>query len=328
MKRREFITLVGGAAAAWPLTARAQQGGPVRWIGVLMIGEDDQFGRSLTAVFEHSLAELGWIVGRNLAIEYRWGVSNPDKARSAVAQVLRLSPEVIVTNGGPALTAAQQAGRSMPIVFTQVSEPVERGFVKSLAAPGGNTTGFTNLETTMGGKWLELLKEIAPRVRRVVAIFNPTSSFAVRFFGSIQEAAPKLAVEVVASHVHNAADVDAAVTGLAREPDTGLMLPPDGFTPAYRSQILDLTRRHLLPLIAQNRSFVSAGGLMCYGPDPLDAYRHAASYVHRILRGEKPSDLPVQNPGKFELVINRKTANALGLTIPDRLLALADEVIE
>jgi ABC-type uncharacterized transport system substrate-binding protein len=327
VRRREFLSLIGGMAA-WPRAARAQQGGQVRWIGVLMIGDDDQFGRTLTAVFEHSLAELGWRVGRNLAIDYRWGVNDLEKARAAVAQVLRLSPEVIVANGGPALTAAQQAAPAVPIVFTQVSEPVERGFVASLAAPGRNTTGFTNLETTMGGKWLELLKEIAPRARHVVAIFNPASSFAVRFFASTQEAAPKLAVEVAASHVRNAADVDAAMTKLGREPDAALMLPPDGFTPAYRSQILDLTRRYRLPLIAQNRSFVADGGLMCYGPDQLDAYRRAASYVHRILRGEKPSDLPVQNPGKFELVINRKTANALGLTIPDRLLAVADEVIE
>jgi putative tryptophan/tyrosine transport system substrate-binding protein len=255
-------------------------------------------------------------------------VTDLEKARPALAQILRLSPEVIVTVGGAALTAAQQGAGTVPIVFTAVSEPVERGFVASLAAPGGNTTGFTNLETTIGGKWLELLKEIAPHVTRVVAMFNPASSFAIRFLGSTQEAAPKLAVEVLASHVRDAAEIDAALTTLGREPGIALMLPPDGFTPAHRRQILDLAARHRLPLIAQNRPFVIDGGLMCYGPDPFDAFRHVASYVHRILRGEKPRDLPVQNPGKFELVINRKTANALGLTITHRLLAVADEVIE
>ena len=216
MKRRDFVTALGGVAAAWPLAARAQQGG-VRWIGVLLIWNDDQLGRRLTALFEQSLGGLGWTVGRNLAIDYRWGVTDLEKARPAVAQILRLSPEVIVANGGPALTAAQQAAGAVPIVFTAVSEPVERGFVASSAAPGGNTTGFTNLETTMGGKWLELLKEIAPHLTRVVAMFNPASSFAVRFFGSTQEAAPKLAVEVIASYVCDSAEVDAALTTLGGE---------------------------------------------------------------------------------------------------------------
>jgi putative ABC transport system substrate-binding protein len=293
-----------------------------------MVWNDDQFGRGITALFEQSLRELGWTVGRNLAIDYRWAVTDLEKARPAVAQVLRLSPEVIVTVGGSALTAAQQAAGTVPIVFTAVSEPVERGFVASLSTPGGNTTGFTNLETTIGGKWLELLKEISPQVTRVVAMFNPASSFAVRFLTVTQEAAPKLAVEVLASHVRDPADIDAALTTIGREPGIALMLPPDGFTPAHRRQILHLAARYRLPLIAQNRPFVIDGGLMCYGPDPFDAFRRVASYVDRILRGEKPRDLPVQNPGKFELVINRKTANALGLTITDRLLATADEVIE
>jgi putative ABC transport system substrate-binding protein len=325
--RREVITLLGGAAAAWPHKARAQREG-VRWIGVLLIWNDDHLGRRLTTLFEQTLGELGWTVGRNLAIDYRWGVTDLEKARPAVAQILRLSPEVIVTNGGPALTAAQQAASAVPIVFTAVSEPVERGFVASLANPGGNTTGFTNLETSMGGKWLELLKEIAPQVTRFVAMFNPASSFAVRFFGSTEAAAAKLAVEVSAFHVRDAAEIEAALTTLGRETDVALMLPPDGFTPAHRKQILDLAARYRLPLIAQNRPFVIDGGLMCYGPDPFDAFRHAASYVHRILRGEKPRDLPVQNPGKFELIINRNTANALGLDVPPTLLARADEVIE
>jgi putative ABC transport system substrate-binding protein len=329
MKRREFISLLGGATAAWPLAARAQQGGRVRWVGVLMINpESDQTGRESTAVLEQSLEKLGWTVGRNLAIDYRWSVSDLEKARSAVGQILRLAPDVILGNGGPALIAAQQGTGTVPIVFIGVSEPVERGFVASLARPGGNTTGFTNLEATMGGKWLELLKEIAPRVTRVTAMFNPDSSFAVLFFRSAEAAAQKLAIEVVAAHVHDPAEIDAAMVALAREPDAGLMLPPDGFTAAHRRQILNLTERHRLPAIGSGRPFVAEGGLMSYGTDGLDIYRRAAIYVDRILRGEKPADLPVQQPVKFELVINMKTAKALGLTVPLTLQVAADEVIE
>jgi ABC-type uncharacterized transport system substrate-binding protein len=314
----------------WPLPARAQQRGQVRWIGVLLLGpESDQFARDNIAAFEQSLEKLGWAVGRNLAIDYRWGVTDLEKARSAVAQVLRLTPDVILANGGPALVAAQQATGTVPIVFTGISEPVERGFVASLARPGGNTTGFSNLEATMGGKWLELFKEIAPRITRVTAMFNPQSSgSAVLFFHSIEAAAQKLAVEVVAAHVHNPAEIDAAVTALAREPGAGLMLLPDGFNSAHRRQIADLTARYRLPAITSGRSFAAEGGLMTYGLAPLDAFRRAASYVDRILRGERPADLPVQQPVKFELVINMRTARALGLTVPLTLQVAADEVIE
>jgi ABC-type uncharacterized transport system substrate-binding protein len=327
--RREFIVTLGSAASAWPLAARAQQSARVRWIGVMMISPDsDQFARENTAVFEQSLAKLGWTVGRNFAIDYRWGVNDLEKARFAVAQVLRLAPDVILANGGPALTAAQQATGTVPIVFTLISEPVERGFVASMARPGGNITGFTNLEATMGGKWLELLKEIAPRASRVTAMFNPASSFAALFFRSAEAAAQKLSVEVVAAHVGDPAEIDAAVAALAREPGAGLILPPDGFTSGYRRQIVDLTARYRLPAIASNRPFVAEGGLMFYGPDRLDQYRRAATYVDRILRGEKPADLPVQNPVKFELAINLKTAKTLGLTVPPTLLATAEEVIE
>jgi putative tryptophan/tyrosine transport system substrate-binding protein len=326
--RRSFITLLGASAVGWPLAARAQQRGRVRWIGVLTLSpESDQ--REAIAAFEQSLEKLGWAVGRNLAIDYRWGVTDLEKARSAVAQVLRLTPDVILTNGGPALVAAQQATGTVPIVFTGISEPVERGFVASLARPGGNTTGFTNLEATMGGKWLELLKEIAPRVTRVTAMFNPQSSgSAVLFLHSIEAAAQKLAVEVVAAHVHDPAEIDAAVTALARQPGAGLMLLPDGFNSAHRRQIIDLTVRYRLPAITSGGSFAAAGGLMTYGLAPLDSFRRAAAYVDRILRGEKPSDLPVQQPVKFELVINMKTAKALGLTVPLTLQVAADEVIE
>jgi putative ABC transport system substrate-binding protein len=329
MRRRDFITLLGGAAVAWPLAARAQQGNRVRFIGALMLGpENDPFSRENVGVFEQSLAKLGWIVGRNLAIDYHWGVNDPDSAAAAALQVLRLSPDAIFANGSPALTAAQRATRTVPIVFNGVSEPVERGYVASLARPGGNATGFTNLEATVGGKFIELLNEIAPRVSRVTAMFSPTSTFAERFFQSAEAAGQKLRVEVVAAHVDDFTEIDAAITTLAREPGAGLIFPPDGFTSAYRRQIVELTTRYWLPAIDRNKPFAAQGGLASYGPDPLDAFRGAGTYLDRILRGEKPADLPVQSPTKFELVVNLRTAKALGLTVPQTLLVAADEVIE
>jgi putative ABC transport system substrate-binding protein len=328
MQRREFITFLGGATA-WPLAARAQQAERVRWIGVLVLRPDsDQPTREQTAVLERSLAELGWTVGRNLAIDYQWGINDPDRARVAIGQIMRIAPAVIVAVGGPALIAAQEATRTVPIVFTEVSEPVVRGFVASAAQPGANTTGFTNLEATMGGKFVELLKEVAPHIERVTAVFNPTSSFATEFFRSAESAAQKLSVSTVAAHVSNPAEIDSAVTALAREPRAGLMFPPDGFTGAHRQQIVDLAARYRLPAIASSRPLVAMGLLMSYGADRLDPYRRAATYVDRILRGEKPADLPVQSPVKFELVINLKTVKTFGLTVPNTLLVLADEVIE
>jgi putative tryptophan/tyrosine transport system substrate-binding protein len=328
MKRREFITLIGGAAV-WPVVARAQQGTRVRWIGALMFRpESDQLARQSAAVLEESLAKLGWMVGRNLAIDYRWGVNDLDKSNLALAQVLRLMPDVILVDGGQALIASQQAAGTVPIVFMGVSEPVERGFVASLARPGGNTTGFTNLEATMGGKWLELFKEIAPVVSHVTAVFNPTSSFAVQFFASAKAGAQKLGIDIVAAYVDDLAKIETTVSALSHRPDMGLIFPPDGFSGSYRQQIVELTVRHGLPAISWGRQFVAEGGLASYGPDVLDPYRRAASYVDRILKGEKPADLPVQNPLKFELAINLKTAKALGLTVPQSLLFAADEVIE
>ncbi len=327
-KRREFITLLGGAAA-WPLAARAQQDARVRWIGALILTPDgDEFSRAATAAFEQGLATLGWAVGRNLAIDYRWGVTDLEKGRAAIAQVLRLAPDVLLINGGPGLTAAQQATGTVPIVFTGVSEPVERGFVASMARPGGNTTGFTNLEATVGGKFIELLKEIAPHVSRVTALFNPTSSFAILFFRSAETAGRKLGVDVVAAHVSDPGEIDAALAALVREPAAGLILPPDGFTVAHRRQIIDLAGRYRLPAIAADKPYAVEGGLASYGANPPDPFRRAANYVDRILRGEKPADLPVQSLVKFDLVINLKTARALGLTVPQTLLVAADEVIE
>ena len=253
MRRRQFITLLG-SAAAWPLAARAQQAA-VRWIGALLLTPDgDPVSRESAAAFEQGLAKLGWTVGRNLAIDYRWGVTDLEKGRLAIAQVLRLSPDVLFINGGPGLTAAQQTAGAVPIVFTGVSEPVERGFVASMAHPGGNTTGFINLEAAVGGKFIELLKEIVSRGARVTALFNPTSSFAVLFFRSAAAAGQKLGIDVAAAHVSDPAGIDSAIATAAREPDAALILPPDGFTVAYRRQIIDLTARHHLPAIAGDRS--------------------------------------------------------------------------
>jgi putative tryptophan/tyrosine transport system substrate-binding protein len=324
MRRREFITLLGGAAA-WPPAARAQQPGQLRRLGVL-IGVSGPDGQARA---EQSLAKLGWTVGRNLAIDYRWGVNEfGEKANLAVAQILRITPDVILANGGPALVAAQQATHTVPIIFTSVSEPVERGFVTSMAHPGGNTTGFTNLEATVGGKWVELLKEMAPHTSRVTAMFKPASSFAVLFFRSAEIAGRSIGVDVVAAHVNDLAEFDTVCATLAREPNSASMLPPDGFTQKYRRQLIDLTARYHLPCIAGFRQFTADGGLMSYGHEGVDEFHRAASYIDRVLKGEKPGDLLVQSPVKFDLVINHTTARALGLDVPAQLLALADEVLE
>jgi putative ABC transport system substrate-binding protein len=329
MKRRDFITLLGGATAAWPLAARAQQGDRVRWIGALVVTlDDDQYVQESAAAFEQSLARLGWTVGRNLSIDYRWGVYDQERAKAAAAYILRLPLDLIFVYGAPGLMAAQQATRTTPIVFTGVSEPVERGFVASMARPGGNTTGFANLEATLGGKFIELLKEMAPHLSRVAAMFNPASSFAEEFFRSAASAGGKLSVEVFAARVASAAEIDTAMAAAASSPGTGMIFPPDGFTPSYRRQIIELTARYRLPAIDRDRPFATEGGLASYGQNLPDAYRRAAGYVDRILRGEKPADLPVQNPTKLELVINLKAAKALGLAVPQTLLVAADEVIE
>jgi putative ABC transport system substrate-binding protein len=330
MRRRDFIKVIAGPAIGWPLAARAQQGERVRWIGAMMLRPDgDAIAREQTTVLEQSLAKLGWTVGRNLAIDYRWGINEfGEKANLAVIQILRLTPDVILANGGPALTAAQHATRTVPIVFTGVSEPVERGFVTSMARPGGNATGFANLEASIGGKWIELLKEMAPHTSRVTAMFNPASSFAVLFFRSAEVAGRSLGIDVVAAHVSDPAEFDAVGVTLAREPNSALMLPPDGFTQSHHRRLIDLTALYHLPCIAGYRQFAADGGLVFYGQNSIDHFQRAASYIDRILKGEKPGDLPVQSPVKFELVINLKTAKALGLIVPPTLLATADQVIE
>ena len=330
MRRREFITLFGGTAVAWPVAARAQQAERVRRIGALIVfSENDPSSQRRTAAFQQGLAKLGWIVGRNLQIDYRWGISDDEKARSATTELLALVPDVILANATAAVAASQRATRSVPIVFTGVSEPVAQGLVASLTHPGGNITGFTNLEPSVGAKWLELLKEIVPGVTRVAVIFKPALSQAIPLFqDSLKLAAPRFGVELIEASVHDSAEIEVVLTELAREPGGGLVVPPDPFLASHLKLILEMTARHQLPAIYPFRYFVGAGGLVSYGPDVEDQFRQAADYVDRILRGEKPGDLPVQQPTKFEMVINLKTAKALGLTVPDKLLVGADEVIE
>jgi putative tryptophan/tyrosine transport system substrate-binding protein len=329
MRRRDFVAFAGGAAA-WPLAASAQQPDRVRRIGVLMVlRENDRQSRGRITAFQQGLEKLGWTVGRNLAIDYRWGISDPEQARAASTELLNLAPDLILANAASAVRGAQQVTRTVPIVFTGVSEPVAQGFVTSLARPGGNTTGFTNLEPSVAGKWVELLKEIAPRITRVAVMFNPAStSIAAQFIGSAEAAGAKLGLDTVEARVHELAEIEAVLTRLGREPSVGLILPPDTFTGFHHKLIVELAARYRLPAIYPFGYFAAAGGLVSYGPDVTDQFRRSAAYVDRILRGEAPGVLPVQQPTKFEFVINLKTAKALGLILPDKLLVGADEVIE
>jgi putative ABC transport system substrate-binding protein len=330
IRRREFITMLGGAAMAWPLAARAQQTERMRRVGVLMPeSEGDPESQARVAMFHGRLQELGWTVGRNLRIDYRWAIGDLERTRVDAAELLRLAPDVILAVASPALATVQKATRTIPVVFVAVSEPVAQGFIQSLAHPGGNITGFTNLEPTFGGKWLELLKEIAPRVTRVAIMFNPnTAPYAALFSRSVKAAAQKFGVEPADAAVQQLADVESVMSMLAREPGGGLLVPPDPFMAAQGKLIGELAARFQLPAVYPFRFMLAEGGLASYGVNIPDLFRHAASYVDRIFRGEKPSGLPVVQPTKFELVINLKTARALGLEIPPSLLARADEVIE
>jgi putative tryptophan/tyrosine transport system substrate-binding protein len=330
VKRREFIALLGGAAAPWPLAAGAQQAERIRRIGMLIVfPQTDPSSRRRVEALLQGLARLGWSVGHNLTVDYRWGVADDESARTATAELLALGPDLIVANATTALAAARRATGTVPIVFTGVSEPVAQGFVAGLARPGGNITGFTNLEPSASAKWLELLKEIAPNVRRVAIMFKPGLSQTVPLFHeALKSAAPKFGIEPVEATVHDAAQIEAASSALAREPGGGLVILPDTFLAAHHQLIVDLAARHRLPAIYPFRYFASAGGLVSYGPDVDDQFRQAAGYVDRILRGEKPADLPVQQPTKFDMVINLRTAKALRLDVPPTLLVTANEVIE
>ena len=325
MQRREFITLLGGAVA-WPLAAHAQQNERMRRIGVLMpYAKDNPEGQARTAAFLQELQKLGWTEGRNLQIEYR---GDTDDLRKAATELVTSSPDVILGNGTPAVAALQQATRTVPIVFASVADPVSGGFVASLAKPGGNITGFTNVDYGIGAKYVELLKEIAPHVTRVGVIRDPTSTASIGQLAAIQTAARSFGLEVSPLGGRDARDIEQTVTEFARGSNCGLITVGSPLTVNNRALIISLAARHRLPAVYPFRSFVDAGGLISYGPDPVDQFRQAAGYVDRILKGEEPAELPVQSATKFELVINLKTAKALGLTVPPSLLSRADEIIE
>jgi putative ABC transport system substrate-binding protein len=322
--------MLGGAVAVWPLAARAQQGERMRRVGVLIqFSESDPQGQARIAAFREELQKRGWRIGGNLEIDYRWAVSNDERARSAAAELLKLTPDVISANSTVHLRAVQQATRTVPIVFTTIIEPIGQGFVASLAHPGGNTSGFSYLEVSIGGKWMGVLKDIAPRLTRVACMFNPQRGpYSVGISHFAQEAAQRLGVQYVAAPVFEPTQIEPAIAPLAHALNAGLIISPDAFTVTHRQQIITLAARYRLPAIYSERNFAVEGGLVSYGPDHVDHFRQAASYVDRILRGEKPADLPVQQPSKFYLAINLNTAKALGLEIAPTLLARADEVIE
>jgi putative tryptophan/tyrosine transport system substrate-binding protein len=327
-KRREFIKLLGGAAA-WPLAARAQQSERVRRIGVLMGLADDLEGRARVLTLKQALQELGWIEGRNIQIEARFAGTDVNRIRAYVAELVALAPDVIVVMSTPGVQELRKATHSIPIVMAAINDPLAQGFVASLARPGGNVTGFMLGDFQMVGKWLELLKEAAPSVARAALMFNPdTSPYYYVYLRSFEAAPRPIAVEVSAAPVHDTAEVEELIAKLGRDPGNGLIVPPDIFTIVHHQLIIRLADQHRLPAVYMYRTFVSEGALMSYGADPYDLYRRSASYVHRILNGTKPADLPVQQPTKFELAINLKTAKALGLDIPPTLLFRADEVIE
>ncbi len=329
MRRREFITLLGGWAVTWPLAARAQQGERVRRVGALLPATvDDSEYPVLVNAFVQRLQQLGWTEGRNVRIDTRWAGGGADTNRRFAEELVALAPDVIVAAGNTSAGPLLQATRAIPIVFTVVPDPVGAGLVDSLARPGGNATGFTSFSYDIGGKWLELLKEIAPRVTRVAVIRDSNITAGVGQWSAVQTAAPSFGVEASPINLRDAAELERAISTFARLPNGGLIVTSSGLAINLRDMIVTQAAKYRLPTVYYSRGFVSAGGLMSYGSDRVDQFRRAADYVDRILKGEKPADLPVQAPTKYELAINLKTAKALGLTVPPTLLALADEVIE
>jgi putative ABC transport system substrate-binding protein len=334
MRRREFIILLGGATVMWPLTAHTQQADRVRRIGVLMnlAADDPQSTKQMTA-FLSGLQERGWTLGGNLQIEYRWIVGEGNLARFGMfrkyaSELVELAPDVILVAGGTAVGALQQATSTAPIVFVEATDPVNRGLVASLARPGGNTTGFTQFEFSIAGKWLELLKQIAPNVTRAAVIRDPSESSGIGLFTVIQSMAPSLGVEVSPVDAREVSGIERAITLFARDSNSGMIMTPTGNARSHREPIITLAARHKLPAVYPYSYYVTDGGLISYGTDVLDQYRQAAGYVDRILKGEMPADLPVQAATKYTMVINLKTAKALDLTIPQSLVTTADEVIE
>jgi putative ABC transport system substrate-binding protein len=327
MKRREFLGVLGGAAA-WPVAARAQPG-RVRRVGVLQnFAADDAEGQVRLTAFGQGLQQLGWAVGNNLRIEYRWSIGDAERIRKSVADIVALAPDVILAAGGRNVSVLQQANRTIPVVFVTVSDPVSSGFVESMSHPGGNTTGFSFLEWSMSGKWLELLKQLVPQMTRVAVLRDPANPSGTGQLGAIQGVAPTLGVVVTPLGMRDAGEIERGLTDYARLPNGGLIVTSSILAEIHRDLIIALAHSHRLPAIYPVRYLAVGGGLISYGPDLVDQYRLAAGYVDRILRGEKPADLPVQAPTKYELVINRKTAEALGINVPPTLLARADEVIE
>jgi len=330
MRRRDFIAGVAGFSAAWSPAVRAQQGEPVRRIGVLLnLSENDREAQRLVAAFQDGLAQLGWADGRNLRLVYRWAGGDVGRIRSFAKELVELSPDVVVGYATPSVVALQQETRSIPIVFLSVTDPVGQGLVASLAHPGGHTTGFAVFEFSLGTKWMDALKQIAPSLRRVTTIFNPkTAPYYPLYLQAIEKAASLFAVEPTVVEVQDEAEIESAIKTLAREPGGGLIAMPDSFNMVHRQTIITLVGRYRLPAMYYFPFFAKDGGLISYGPDEIDMFRRTAGYVDRILKGAKASDLPVQQPTKYELVINLKTAKALGLEVPAQLLARADEVIE
>jgi len=331
VKRRAFITLLGAGAAAWPLAVRAQQTERVRRIGVLMgWPESDSEAQSEFAAFVQELRKLGWADGRNLRIDSRWAMpAHPESMHRFAKELVALQPELILSQSTPATAALLQQTRTIPIIFAIVADPIGSGFVVSFPRPGGNATGFAVTEPTQAGKWVELLKEIAPRVTRVAALFNPAmATFAEFWLKPFKAAAASFAVEAILAPVHDMSELESVIAAQAREPNTGLFVMPDAFIITYRAEVTSLAARYRLPAVYAFRFFTEAGGLLSYGEDLTDNFRRAATYADRILKGEKPSELPVQAPVKFQLVINLKAAKGLGLTVPQTLLVTADELIE
>jgi putative ABC transport system substrate-binding protein len=327
--RREFIALLGSAAAAWPLAARAQQAEPMRRIAVLMpLAEDNPVSQARIAAFVQGLQQSGWTDGRNVRIDYRWSAGDPNRIRKLAMELMALGPDVVLASTSAAVAPLRQATSTVPIVFAVVTDPVGAGFVDSLARPGGNATGFLAFEYSLSAKWLELLKEVAPRVTRAGIVRDPALASGPSQYAAIQSMAPSLAIEVSPINVRDVSEIERVIGAFAHSANGGLIVTASPLAAAHRGLIIGLAARHKLPAVYYERSYTAAGGLISYGPDFDDQYRRAAGYVDRILRGEKPGDLPVQAPVKYQLVINVKTGKALGLDVPPTLLARADEVIE
>jgi len=328
MRRRDFVAGLG-SAAAWPVVARAQQGARVRRIGVLMpFDENDSVSKARISALTQALADLGWTDGFNVRMDLRWGRGDTNRIRTLAQELVRLQPDIIVTDSTPATAALQRETRTIPIVFANLSDPVGSGFVQGLDRPGGNITGFANFEATLAGKWLELLSEIAPGLKRVAIMFNPDTAPVSIFVLSFEAAARSLKVVPIMAAVHTDVEIETTITAQGREPRGGLVVMPDPFTTGHRAPIISTAARNNIPAVYYLSTLARDGGLLSYGPDQVDNFRRAASYVDRILRGAKPAELPVQLPTKFEMVVNLKTAKSLGLTVPQSILLRADEVIE